>query len=240
MRQPKWRLLRTFGAWLNKVFTCEKRPPSGDNMPSAKAVLLPPLPGSLKQKYTRPLSAKFSSNATSSKPPCPPTSIFGKPVTGAEIRPCASTTRKSPLRSLIKKRPSGRKAKPQGWFRPVATVCQRHCCAASCGWARVVVVKTVCTAPADAVCGAASARPSETFSAQAAALKANSTGNAKRAGANGCFSILMAALLFVWSNPPLLSWPSLMQALRLNSSLAHFLFQWFCISLQTAFYILYI
>ena len=50
MRQPKCRLLETLGFWLKITLTSSSREESADSLARASAVLLPPGPGSEKQK----------------------------------------------------------------------------------------------------------------------------------------------------------------------------------------------
>ena len=50
MRQPKCRLLATFGFWLKITLTSSRRDSSADSLARASAVLLPIRAGSEKQK----------------------------------------------------------------------------------------------------------------------------------------------------------------------------------------------
>src|SRR5512147_2321772 len=66
------------------------------------------------------LRLNCGSSATSSRPPWPLASTAGTPLIVDTVAPFALTSASCPGFCVTSRRPSGRKAMPQGWFSPVA------------------------------------------------------------------------------------------------------------------------
>ena len=87
MRQPKCGPLATLGFWLKMTCTSSSRLRSADSRARANAVLLPePRPPARRSRSTACGSlAKPESATTSSRPPCPPAAMAGRPGRRADL-----------------------------------------------------------------------------------------------------------------------------------------------------------